>query len=72
MFGGGIGESVKKAGFEPGDRAPVSGIYVERGPRGGIRKEITLAKEHRFPPTEHPGGSFDLRRATHNKSGRSS
>lgn len=61
---------MKKTGFDSGDRAPVSGIYIERGPRGGIRKEITLARGHTFPPTEATGGSFDLRRATDNKSGK--
>ena len=60
---------MKKTGYESGDKAPVSGIYIERGPRGGERKEITLAKDHKFPPTESAGGSFDLRRATKNKSG---
>lgn len=57
--------------YESGDRAPASGIYQEVGPRGGKRKEVTLPKGHKFPPTESAGGTYALVRRTHNKSGRS-
>jgi hypothetical protein len=57
--------------YESGDPAPASGIYQEIGPRGGKRKEVTLPKGHKFPPTESAGGSYALVRRSHNKSGRS-
>jgi len=60
----------QKSGFKPGQTAPKSGQYVEKGPRGGQVKEVTLPKGKTFPPTESKGGSFDLVDPTHNKSGR--
>jgi hypothetical protein len=64
--------TLKRSRFEPGDRAPASGIYVERGPRGAERSEVTVPKGHIFPPTSTPGGSFELRRPALNKSGKGS
>lgn len=60
----------QKSGFKSGQTVPRSGQYIERGPRGGERKEVTLPKGKTFPPTEARGGSFDFTDPTKNKSGR--
>ena len=54
----------------PGTPAPSSGQYVEVGPRGGKKKEITSIKGKQLPPTEKPNSTFKLVDATKNKSGK--
>jgi hypothetical protein len=56
--------------LKPGQIAQKSGQYQEIGPRGGLKKEITVIKGKIFPPTEKPNSSFKLVDPTKNKSGR--
>ena len=58
-------------GLKPGQEAPASGQYAERGPRGGdTDHEVTVPKGKPLPPTSKPGSTYDLVDRTHNKSGR--
>jgi len=56
--------------LKSGMSAPKSGQYNEVGPRGGIKKEVTISKGETLPPTEKPHSSFKLVDPTKNKSGR--
>lgn len=56
--------------LKSGTPAPKSGQYVEVGPRGGLKKEITISKGETLPPTEKPNSSFILVDPSKNKSGR--
>lgn len=56
--------------FKSGQTAPKSGQYLEIGPKGGEKKEITISKGETLPPTEKPNSSFKLVDASKNKSGR--
>lgn len=56
--------------MKPGQKAPVSAQYQEKGPRGGNIKEVTVPKGHPLPPTETKGGSYTVNDRTKNKSGR--
>jgi hypothetical protein len=56
--------------LKPGMTAPKSGQYVEVGPRGGIKKEVTISKGETLPPTEKPNSTFILVDPTKNQSGR--
>ena len=61
----------KHKDLKPGAKAPVSGQYEEKGPRGGrTGHEVTVPKGEKLPPTRKPGGAFDLVDRTKNKSGR--
>ncbi len=60
----------KPTGFKPGETVPRSGQWIQRGPRGGEGKEVTLPKGKTFPPTPSHGGTYDLVDPTRNKSGR--
>lgn len=53
-----------------GNSAPKSGQYLEIGPRGGEKKEVTVSKGETMPPTETSGSHFKLVDPTKNKSGR--
>lgn len=65
------GSMAKHEGVKPGEKAPASGQYEERGPRGGkTGHEVTISRGERMPPTKGPGGSFDLVDPSKNKSGR--
>ena len=55
--------------LKSGTPAPKSGQYVEVGPRGGEKKEITISKGETLPPTEKPNSSFKLVDPSKNKSG---
>jgi len=55
--------------LKPGQSAPKSGQYIEIGPKGGIKKEVTISKGETLPPTEKPGSSFKLVDPSKNKSG---
>lgn len=55
--------------LKSGKSAPQSGKYVEGGPRGGIKKEITISKGETLPRTEIPNSSFMFVDPTKNKSG---
>lgn len=59
-----------KSTLKPGNPAPKSGQYVEVGPRGGVKKEITISKGETLPPTEKPNSSFKLVDPSKNKSGK--
>jgi hypothetical protein len=60
----------KHTALRPGTKAPVSGQYVEVGPKGGLKEEITAVKGKPLPPTNMPGSSFSLVDATKNESGK--
>jgi len=51
----------KQTVVRPGQDAPVSGQYVQRGPRGGISNtEVTLVKDKTVPPTSKPNCTYVL------------
>lgn len=56
--------------LKPGNTAPKSGQYLEIGPRGGEKKEVTISKGETMPPTEIPNSYFKLVDPSKNKSGR--
>ena len=56
--------------FKPGEKAPLSGQYRQRGPRGGKGKEVTVVKGEPLPPTPKRKMTYDLVDPTDNKSGR--
>ena len=58
--------------LRPGHRAPVSGQYEERGPRGGDvgGREVTVVKDEPLPPTTEPGRTYHPVDPTNNTSGR--
>lgn len=58
-----------KDSLKSGQKAPKSGQYLEKGPRGGEKKEVTVPKNHVLPPTEKPNSTFKLVDPTKNKSG---
>jgi hypothetical protein len=61
----------KKAGGNPGAKAPASGQYGLVGSRGGNGgKEITVVKGDTLPPTPKPGQSWVLVDPTKNNSGK--
>lgn len=62
-----MGKSLK-----PGEKAPASGQYQERGPRGGKGKEVTVVKGEPLPPAPKKGTTYDLTDRTKNKSGKGS
>ena len=48
-------------GLKPGQRAPVSGQYAERGTRGGdAGREVTVVKGEPMPPTLKKGNTYVL------------
>ena len=55
--------------IKSGQTATKSGQYQEIGPRGGLKKEVTVVKGKQMPPTEKPNSSFILVDPTKNKSG---
>jgi len=57
-------------GLPPGSKAPNSGQYQERGPRGGHGPEATVPRGRPLPPTSQPGGTWDLVDPSKNNSGR--
>lgn len=62
---------MKKIIVKPGQNAPKSGQYMEVGPRGKEKKEVTAVKGKVMPPTEKPNSHFELVDRTDNKSGNS-
>lgn len=60
----------KTKGLRPGEPAPLSGQYQERGPRGGKGPEITSEKGNPLPPTRKPGSTYVVVDPTKNKSGK--
>ncbi len=58
------------SGLKPGSTAPGSGQYLEVGPRGGERREITSEKGNRLPPTTTPKATYTFVDPTKNKSGK--
>lgn len=48
--------------LRPGDKAPKSGQYEERGPRGGkvSNTEITSTHKNTLPPTSKSGNTWQL------------
>ena len=48
-------------GIKPGQRTPVSGQYIRKGPRGGeVPGEITSIEGKPLPPTPKPGQTYNL------------
>ena len=64
--------STKHTGLRPGQPAPHSGLYREKGPRGGAKGQVTVNKGDPLPPTQMPGGTFDLDVPADNQSGKHS
>ena len=60
----------KSKRIKPGTVAPKSGQYLEIGPRGGGRREITAVKGRPLPPPSAKGSTYILVDATKNKSGK--
>lgn len=60
---------LKKTGLKPGQPATVSGQYIQKGPRGGKKIEVTVVKNEPLPPTPEKKMTYDLVDATKNKSG---
>jgi len=61
----------KSSGYKPGEKAPASGQYQEKGPRGGKGREVTAVRGEPLPPTTRSGSTYDIVDRTNNKSGRS-
>lgn len=59
----------RKSGLRPGETAPRSGQYQERGPRGGRGREVTVVRGEPMPPTTVPNRTYTLVDPTKNKSG---
>jgi hypothetical protein len=72
MSKGTQGKPAKPAttGLKPGQDAPNSGQYQERGPRGGHGPEVTAVQGKPLPPTQKPGSTYDLVDPTNNGAGR--
>lgn len=51
---------VRKSGFKPGEKAPISGQYRIKGPRGSKGPERTVVKGEPFPPTPKPKSTYKL------------
>lgn len=62
--------SSSKQGLKPGATAPRSGQYVQRGPRGGPVREVTVTRGKPMPPTPKPHMDYVLIDPTRNKSGK--
>ena len=60
----------KSKRIKPGIVAPKSGQYLEVGPRGGARREVTAVKGRPLPPPSAKGSTYVLVDATKNKSGK--
>lgn len=61
---------MSKNPLKPGQHAPRSGQYEQRGPRGGRGNEVTVVQGEPLPPTPKPGMGYVLVDPTKNKSGR--
>jgi len=60
----------KRSPMNPGSKAPVSGQYGIKGPRGGdTGKEVTAVKGEPLPPTPKPRMQYVINDRTRNKSG---
>jgi hypothetical protein len=56
--------------YRPGEKAPVSGEYEIRGPRGGdTGQERTSIQGAPLPPTPKPGQVYVVHRPAHNGAG---
>jgi hypothetical protein len=56
--------------LNPGEAAPVSGLYELVGPRGGrTGKERTVARGQILPPPPKSGMKYRIAERAHNKSG---
>jgi len=57
--------------LRPGNKAPISGQYLEVGPRGGNvgTHEVTSTKNNPLPPTQVAGRTYKPIDGTNNKSG---
>lgn len=60
---------MSKGTFKPGQIAPASGQYQQRGPRGGVGREVTVVKGEPLPPTTSKGSTYKIVDRTDNKSG---
>ena len=58
------------SGLKPGQKAPISGQYLQVGPRGGKGREVTSTKGKPLPPTTKKDSTYTLVDPTKNKSGR--
>jgi hypothetical protein len=60
---------MSKPTLKPGTRAPASGQYKQVGPRGAVKREVTVVKREPLPPTPGKGMSYKLTDRTKNKAG---
>jgi hypothetical protein len=58
-----------KEPLKPGAKAPLSGQYLQVGPRGGKGKEVTSVKGEPLPPGPK-GTTYKVADPTKNKSGK--
>ncbi len=57
-----------KKGLPPGTPAPKSGIYDQRGPRGGrTGEQADSTKGKPLPPTQKPGYTWTVAEEAHHK-----
>ena len=57
--------------YKPGEKAPHSGEYEIKGPRGGdTGQERTGVKGKPLPPTPKAGQNYSLHRPAHNGAGK--
>ena len=56
----------KGKGLPPGAPTPVSGIYEQKGPRGGkTGEQADSTRGHPLPPTLKPGSTWGLVKPAH-------
>ena len=60
---------MRKSTLKPGQHAPASGQYQQLGPRGAVKREVTVVKREPLPPTPAKGMSYKLTDRTKNKAG---
>jgi hypothetical protein len=60
---------MSKPTLKPGQRAPASGQYQQVGPRGAVRREVTVVRREPMPPAPAKGMSYKLVDRTKNKAG---
>jgi hypothetical protein len=59
----------KEKGLKPGQKAPASGQYLQRGPHVRKGREVTVVKGEPLPPAPGRGFTYDLVDRTRNKAG---
>jgi hypothetical protein len=60
----------KTSGLKPGQTVPVSGLYIQVGPKGGKGSEVTSVKGEPLPPAPTKGTTYTLVDPAKHASGR--